>query len=142
MSATNRIRIAPQLRRRIEEHGERGYPLESCGLLIGRAGPGETVVEGVTHARNLNKERAHDRYVLDPRDFLAAQQQATEQGADVVGIWHSHPDHPARPSQTDLDAAWPEYSYVIVSVADGNVRGLRSWRLDGDNFIEERLEYE
>jgi proteasome lid subunit RPN8/RPN11 len=134
------LRLPRSSRLEIEEAARNGYPDEVCGLLIGARRNGETVVERVAAARNLNTERSRDRYVLDPDDFLRADREAAEQGREVVGIWHSHPDHPPRPSRTDLEAAWPAYSYLIVSVAVGRIEALRSWRLADERFEEERLE--
>ena len=134
------LKLRRVLRREIEENASNEYPNESCGLLIGGRNGVETVVESVTAALNLNSERAHDRYVLDPDDFARADRIAAAHDLDVVGIWHSHPDHPAEPSQTDLDAAWPGYSYVIVSVTKGRAGTVRSWRLTNGRFEEERVE--
>lgn len=117
-----------------------GYPLEACGLLVGRLTDGRTEVTRVVQARNLNEERAHDRFEVDPRDFLTADEQARADGLEIVGVWHSHPDHPARPSETDRAAAWDGWSYVIVSVTRDGIADLRSWRLREQQFIEEQIE--
>lgn len=93
----------------------------------------------VREARNLDTARARDRYELDPADHLAAEELARSAGLDVIGIWHSHPDHPAVPSESDQAQAWHGWSYLIVSVAAGTVRELRSWRLAGPSFEEEEL---
>ena len=94
----------------------------------------------IVKARNLNVERAHDRFELDPKDFVTADAQARRDGLEIVGIWHSHPDHPARPSETDRAKAWEGYSYVIASVTNEGVVELRSWRLDDGRFLEERID--
>jgi proteasome lid subunit RPN8/RPN11 len=114
-----------------------GYPEETCGLLVGRTARGRTEVHRAARAKNLNRERARDRYDLDPADFLAADLQARAEGLEIVGIWHSHPDHPAQPSETDRAAAWEGWSYVIVEVTARGVAALRSWRLEGQAFVEE-----
>ena len=114
-----------------------GYPEEICGLLLGRNALGRTETARAIRARNRNRERARDRYDLDPNDFLAADLAARAEGLEIVGIWHSHPDHPARPSETDRDAAWEGWSYVIVEVTVSGVSALRSWRLVGREFVEE-----
>jgi proteasome lid subunit RPN8/RPN11 len=115
-----------------------GYPDESCGLLIGRRSTEpDTLVEDVVQARNVNVERPGDRYELDPDAFAAADRAARERGLEIVGIWHSHPDHPAVPSATDRDRAWTGWSYLIASVGRGGVAELRSWRLHGEAFAEE-----
>jgi proteasome lid subunit RPN8/RPN11 len=116
-----------------------GYPEETCGLLLGRRSGAERVVVQVRQARNLNRERAQDRYELDPEDYLAADRDARAEGLDVVGIWHSHPDHPAKPSATDLASAWPGWSYLIVAIGRAGVRDIRCWGLNGDDFQEEEI---
>lgn len=119
-----------------------GYPHEVCGLLIGRATGSGVEVDRATTARNLAVDRLADRYELDPDDFRRADAAARRDGLDVVGIWHTHPDHPARPSQTDRDAAWPGYSYLIVSVGEAGVAERRAWLLDDDTFVEQEVEAE
>lgn len=128
-----------ELRRDLEATVRRGYPHETCGLLVGRPGaPGATVTR-VAQARNLNTVRARDRYELDPDDFMKADQAARADGLEIVGIWHSHPDHPARPSETDRAAAWEGWSYVILSVSATGVEDFRSWRLERETFREEPM---
>ena len=116
------------------------YPHEACCLLIGREAGGRTLVERVASCRNLAVDRLGDRYLLDPDDFRAADEAARREGLDIVGIWHTHPDHPARPSETDLEAAWPVYSYLIVSVTSAGVTERRAWRLEDERFIEQEIE--
>lgn len=123
------------LRQRVRD----GFPLEVCGLLIGRLDGDDVVVDRLRDARNLNEERAHDRFELAPEDFLAADREARDAGLDVVGIWHSHPSHPAIPSVTDLEAAWEGYSYLIIRVDQEGATDFRSWRLQGDRFQEEKV---
>ncbi len=125
------------VRRDLETWIGGGYPEETCGLLIGRSHLGRTEAARATHARNLARERARDRYDLDPQDYLAADVAAREAGLEIVGVWHSHPDHPAEPSETDRMAAWEGWSYVIVEVTQAGARTLRSWRLSGERFVEE-----
>jgi proteasome lid subunit RPN8/RPN11 len=118
-----------------------GYPNESCGLLVGRGHDGACAVVRLRRARNLNTERARDRYELDPADYLAAEREAETAGLGVVGIWHTHPDHPARPSATDREWAWPGWSYLILSVGRDGVTEMRSWRLAGGEFAEEDIRH-
>jgi proteasome lid subunit RPN8/RPN11 len=129
--------LEPALRTRLEGLASAGYPEETCGLLLGRCTENRVNVFELVAARNLNRERAQDRYELDPQAFLAADRQAREHGWEVVGVWHTHPDHPARPSATDRAAAWEGWSYVILSVDPNGVVDLRSWRLHAGDFIEE-----
>lgn len=116
-----------------------GYPEETCGLLVGRNHLGRTEIARATQAQNLNRERARDRYELDPQDFLAADLAAREASLEIVGIWHSHPDHPAEPSETDRAAAWEGWSYLIVEVTRTGVAAVRSWRLADERFHEEPI---
>jgi len=115
------------------------YPNEACGLLIGQRDGARHQVAAMREARNLNRERACDRYELDPADYLAAELSARDAGQEIVGIWHTHPDHPARPSETDRAAAWPNWSYLILSVDAAKVAAVTSWRLDGEVFVEEEI---
>jgi proteasome lid subunit RPN8/RPN11 len=117
-----------------------GYPNEACGLLVGRNGGGSARIVRIHRARNLALARLRDRYTLDPESFLAADDEARRDGLDIVGIWHTHPDHPARPSATDRDAAWPGYTYLILSVHPGGVGAITAWRLEGNAFVEQPIE--
>jgi proteasome lid subunit RPN8/RPN11 len=119
-----------------------GYPFEICGLLIGRLHGQEVETVRVTRGRNLVQERRRDRYLLDPDDFLAADRQAQAEGLEIVGFWHTHPDHPARPSQVDLEAAWEGYSYVIIATMATGAVELRSWRLQGGRFVQQIVHQE
>lgn len=134
------------LRSRIAAWAAKGHPRETCGVLIGRASSDDrerNEVVDVHAARNLEVERARERFELDPADFLAADAHARALGLDVVGVWHSHVDHPARPSESDrasaIDAIAREWSYVVVGVRASGVDELRSWRLDGERFVEEEV---
>jgi proteasome lid subunit RPN8/RPN11 len=134
------LRLPRRLRRELDAIARGGYPHEVCGLLVGRDGPGGTTIDRITEARNLAVDRLADRYVLDPDAFVAADREARAAGLDIVGVWHTHPDHPARPSPTDRDAAWPGYTYLILSVRSGEVADATAWRLDGDAFAEQPIE--
>ena len=120
---------------------EAAYPYEGCGVLVGT--PGE--VTEVRPGRNLRgpEDRARDRYVLDPGDILRAERDADLAGLEVVGFWHTHPDHPSRASRYDADHAWPDYLYVIVSVVQGKAAAEQGWVLaseDPREFREEPLD--
>ncbi|MGH8726623.1 MAG: Mov34/MPN/PAD-1 family protein [Burkholderiales bacterium] len=127
-------------RAEIEAWASKGYPNETCGLLIGERNGSAIEVKEVVAARNLNGERAADRFELDPKDFLAADEKARRDGLELVGCWHSHPDHPARPSPTDREFAWPGWSYIIASVGRDGVAELRSFYFDADQFSEQLIE--
>jgi proteasome lid subunit RPN8/RPN11 len=131
--------LPSEVRAEIEGWIRAGYPEETCGLLIGRHHNGRTETARATQAKNLNRQRARDRYELDPADFLAADLGARESGLEIVGVWHSHPDHPAEPSETDRAAAWEGWSYVIVEVTRAGVAAVRSWRLQDERFHEEPI---
>jgi proteasome lid subunit RPN8/RPN11 len=128
----------------IDRHGEATFPEECCGFLIGRASGETTVVERVLPVENERQDSRHNRYVIEPETVLKAHKEARAAGADVVGYYHSHPDHPSRPSDFDREHAWPGLSYLIVSVMKGRVADARSWRLadDRERFEEEVLEKE
>ena len=133
------FRLHADAERMMREHAAAAYPFECCGALIGR--PTDDGVD-IVEARpldNITDEGPRRRFRISSADYLAAERHAVAAGADLVGFYHSHPDHPARPSQYDLDHAWPNLSYIIVAVADGTPRELHSWRLRQDRtaFEEE-----
>jgi len=129
--------LEKSLRTAIREHGEEGYPDEICGAMLGTFKEDRIHVSEVHRLENLREENTERRYEVTPQDQLMARRRADEQGLDVVGFYHSHPDHPARPSQYDLDHAWPRYLYVIVSIREGTAETLNAWQLseDGDEFV-------
>jgi proteasome lid subunit RPN8/RPN11 len=138
----NRLMILPRHLQTITRHGEGSYPEECCGFLIGRSDGGTTVVERVLSVGNERQESRHNRYLISPETVLAANKEARSLGFDVVGYYHSHPDHPARPSEFDRDHAWPGLSYLIISVQGGKLADTRSWRLsdDRERFEEEAVD--
>jgi proteasome lid subunit RPN8/RPN11 len=124
-----KIRVPRELWARVRRQLEAGYPHEHCGILVGRAIGGDVVVEAIREARNLVTDRAADRYEIDPRDQLAAERDLAVDGRAVVGYYHSHPDHPARPSETDRVNAWPHAVYVIVAIEKGCAAAATAWML-------------
>jgi proteasome lid subunit RPN8/RPN11 len=116
----------------IRSHAARSYPEECCGFLLGQAREAATEVAQVMAAQNEREDSRHNRYVIPPESVLAAHKQARAQGLSVVGYYHSHPDHPAEPSEFDREHAWPGLSYLIVAVAGGQPVDARSWRLRDD----------
>lgn len=118
----------------IRQHGADAYPEEGCGFLLGTVtDDGENRVVVARRAANRQSEDRTHRYQLTADDYREADEAARKQGLDVVGIYHSHPDHPAQPSKTDLDeATFPGYTYVIVSVHDGSPKELTAWSLAPD----------
>lgn len=143
----------------IRQHGAREYPSECCGVLLGSAKGSEKVVRDVVPLRNLRhdperaqeilpldqpgRESERNRFLIDPLEQLRVEKDARARGLEVLGYYHSHPDHPARPSEYDREHAWPWYSYIIVSVNAGEAADLTSWSLVGDRtrFEEEVLEF-
>lgn len=127
----------------IEKHGEREYPFECCGLLVGSfAEDGEKTVFEIFPIENARETEArHNRSLITPLDLMRGERYAREKKLDVVGNYHSHPDHPARPSQFDLDHALPVWSYIIVSIEKGKAVDLRSWEMQADRskFNEEQV---
>jgi len=119
---------------RIRQHGTEVYPEEGCGFLLGSVtDDGENRGTDVYPVANRTHTDRTRRYELTADDYRAADEAAREQGLDVVGVYHSHPDHPARPSETDLEeATFPGYSYVIVSVHDGTPHDVTAWTLAPD----------
>ena len=123
----------------IQAHGADGYPNEICGFMLGPKGDGE--VTEVRPARNLIVERARDRYEIDPRDHIRVQREADAAGLDIVGYYHSHPDHPAQASRFDTERAWAGYVYLIISVQDGEPVDANAFVADQDGgpFRQEPL---
>ena len=126
--------------KQIEAHGERTFPYECGGMLIGRFENGEkTVVELLPMENAMAETEQHNRVLILPKDVLRAERYARSRKLDVIGYYHSHPDHPAVPSQFDLDHALPVWTYIIVSVRDGKAADVRAWEMEHDRskFNEE-----
>lgn len=138
----NRLTLSPGDLEAVRRHAETSYPDECCGFLIGTTDGTSTAVERVLSAGNERQESRHNRYLISPETVLAAHKEARTLGLDVIGYYHSHPDHPARPSEFDREHAWPGLSYLIVSVEKGRQVDARSWRLSDqrDAFTEETLD--
>jgi proteasome lid subunit RPN8/RPN11 len=142
------LRIRKDSLKAITDHGARDYPSECCGILLGRVDGGQKVVTEVVPLRNLRhepqrgqeilpldepgQESERNRFLIDPRDQLRVEKDARARHLDVLGYYHSHPDHPARPSRYDQEHAWPWYSYVILSVEQGVAGDLNCWVLAED----------
>lgn len=114
----------------IRAHGADAYPEEGCGFLLGTTTEGGNRVQRIRRVANRHPENRERRYQITPEDYREAQKDAEASGLDIVGFYHSHPDHPAEPSETDLaEATFPGYTYVIVSVHDGTPENLTAWSL-------------
>jgi proteasome lid subunit RPN8/RPN11 len=146
MSDPIRVWIRAELAGKIRQHGEETYPHECCGALLGRdaisAGRPEREILELYPLVNRREDSPRNRFSVAPRDVMDADRAAEAQGLDVVGWYHSHPDHPARPSEYDREHAWPWYSYIIVSVLKGAAGEMTSWRLQDDRagYDKERIE--
>jgi proteasome lid subunit RPN8/RPN11 len=132
---------------RIQEHGERAYPEEGAGFLLGldNIDNRARTVMGIVTLQNAREAGARgNRYLITPEDYLHAELQAEEQGLELIGVFHSHPDHPDVPSDFDREWAQPQFSYLITRVIGGTAKGSRSWRLadDREKFIEEAIQIE
>jgi proteasome lid subunit RPN8/RPN11 len=140
----SRLVIRPGDLEAIGRHGEATFPEECCGFLLGHVREETTVVERLLPVENERPDSRHNRYVIEPETVLKVHKEASAANADIVGYYHSHPDHPARPSDFDREHAWPGLSYLIVSVMKGRVADARCWRLvdDRERFEEEILEKE
>jgi proteasome lid subunit RPN8/RPN11 len=126
------LTISRELLESIREHGKTAYPNECCGVLLGRIeNSGKSVVK-LRPMENAREDSPRNRYLISPRDLLEAEKAARALGLDIVGVYHSHPDHPARPSEFDREHAFPWYSYIIVSVHGGEPLDLTSWTLRDD----------
>jgi proteasome lid subunit RPN8/RPN11 len=136
------LRLRAKHTEQIHAHLCRAYPEEGCGVLLGREAGRTRVIERVLLLDNRHEDARHHRFLIAPEQFLAAEREGREAGLEVLGFFHSHPDHPASPSAFDLEHAWPYYSYLIVSVERGRVADARSWRLAADRsrFEPETLE--
>ncbi len=138
------IFLSEELIEQIKKHGERDYPHECGGMLIGHfdAEKGKTVVELMPMENASEESTRHNRVLIVPKDVLRAERYAREKKLDVVGYYHSHPDDKAVPSQFDLDHALPVWSYIIVSVLQGKAADLRSWKMENDRskFNEEKID--
>jgi len=130
----------------LRAHGEETYPHECCGVLLGKNEGGNNRVRGLVRAGNTRTDSAHNRYNIAPVELIRIQRQARERGLDIVGFYHSHPDHPAQWSVTDFqEAHWLGCSYVITSVERGAAKITNSFLLTGteeDNkkFLDESIE--
>jgi proteasome lid subunit RPN8/RPN11 len=155
MSSAPTVWISGHLAEKIRAHGKETYPHECCGALLGRgadaAARTDSEKDAIAPEReilslfplvNRRDDSPRNRFSVTSEDVLAAERAAREQGLEVVGWYHSHPDHPARPSQYDRDHAWPWYSYIIVSVQSGAPQEMTSWRLNDDRqeFFPEGIE--
>jgi len=136
------IRLSERQMAQIIEHCEQAYPNEGCGVLLGRMDKERKTVVDVFPTGNARESEAqHNRYLIPIEDMMHSEELADERNLEVVGYFHSHPDHPAKPSVFDREHAWPVTSYLITSVKQGQAQQTRSWVLRDDRsaFDEETM---
>ena len=136
------IELNEQQLTEMREHAQRDYPFECCGLMLGRFADGRKVMAQTYPISNAREEEAkRNRFLIRPEELMRGEKYARENGFEVVGFYHSHPDDRAVPSQYDLEHAWPTYSYIVVSVEKGQAVDLRSWEMESDRsrFNEEEI---
>jgi proteasome lid subunit RPN8/RPN11 len=133
--------LPEQIFLQIRRHGEETYPHECCGFLFGRQDDGTRVIAEIRQQPNERTESRQNRFLITPGQFRDAERAARNAGLSMVGIYHSHPDSPARPSEYDRDHAWPWYSYLIVSVGKGAAGESYVWELNEDRsgFVAQEL---
>jgi proteasome lid subunit RPN8/RPN11 len=142
------LQLSAEQVKSIHSHATREYPSECCGMLLGRANGDFKEVAEVVPLQNLRHdstraqellplddpghESEKNRFLIDPLEQMRVEREARQRGLDVLGYYHSHPDHPSRPSNYDRDHAWPWYSYIILSVEQGEAAEMTSWVLSED----------
>ena len=134
------MKLTPEALAEVQAHGEEGYPYEICGVLIAKKG--ERHVSETRRIRNTVMDRAHDRYEMDALEHIRAQRETDDAGKEIVGYYHSHPDHPAQPSVFDADRSWAGMVYLIISVEKGRMVDQNTFvpEKDGGPYREEPLE--
>ena len=147
------IELTLEHQKRIEQHGVEAYPNECCGFLLGREENGARLVVDVAPIQNVwqsmennpyetrPEDSTRNRSLVDPKDYLRIDREARQRGLDIISFYHSHPDHPARPSEFDRRHALPFLIYVILAVEQGIPREMTAWLLseDGARFLPEEL---
>ena len=127
--------LSEELAQDLRRHGETAYPEEGAGLILGRDEGDRRLAVQLLPLPNRSPDGARRRrYWIDPRDVMEAETQAEREGLDILGVFHSHPDHPAEPSETDREGALPWYVYVITSVRNGSAMESTGWRLADDRL--------
>lgn len=137
-----KITIPGNILKQIHHHGESAYPEEGAGLMLGTTDNGDREVKDLLFLDNAREDGArHNRYLITAEDMLRGEEEAERSGLSIVGIFHSHPDHPNIPSEFDREYAIPWYSYLITSVKEGRALESKSWRLkeDRSGFDPEEL---
>jgi proteasome lid subunit RPN8/RPN11 len=134
------LRISQTLYDALRAHGEETYPQECCGVLLGQADGDTRTVRSTARAGNTRTDSAHNRYNIDPKDLIRIQREGRNRGQDIIGFYHSHPDHPAQWSQTDFaEAHWFGCSYVITSVEKAKATTTNSFELTGTDEVDKEF---
>jgi proteasome lid subunit RPN8/RPN11 len=137
------LKVSQQLYDAMRQHGEETYPHECCGVLLGKSADSVNEVEEAVRAGNTRTDSAHNRYQIAPQELVKIQRLGRERGLDIVGFYHSHPDHPAQWSQTDFaEAHWLGCSYVITAIEKGAARQTNSFFLAGTTEEDKSFENE
>ena len=137
------LQVSEDIYRAMREHGEQAYPHECCGVLLGHAQNGANQAERLVRAGNTRTDSAHNRYSISPIELIRIQREGRAEGFDIVGFYHSHPDHPAQWSPTDFaEAHWLGCSYVITAVAQGRAEATNSFYLEGTSEDDKRFAQE
>ena len=135
------INISKKIENAFINHGEKEYPHECCGFIIGNFKGNDSFGLKYLPAANIKEENRERRFLIDPQAYQKAEDEADAQGLSVISIVHSHPDHPDKPSEFDRNHAWPGFSYIIISIQNGKAKSYKSWQLQQDrkSFIEEKI---
>ena len=136
------LRISNEILARIHRNGQKAYPEEGAGFLLGSDGDARSVTEIFALPNSREDAARHNRYLITPEDYLKAELTADRLGLSLIGVFHSHTDHPNRPSEYDREWAQPFFSYIITSVNNGEAVESRSWKLleDRTQFTEEKIQ--
>lgn len=133
-----RLHLSPEIMSLIESHGQDHYPEEAAGLILGRVeGADRVACEILTMENTFDESQRATRYQIDPRAMIEAEREADSRGLELLGVFHSHPDHPARPSEFDREMALPWFIYLITRIQTGEAQESRGWQL-----VEDRGHFE
>jgi proteasome lid subunit RPN8/RPN11 len=134
------LKVSEEANKVMQQDAEATYPNECCGFFYGQEGDDRTVTEAIP-VQNSKEGDQRRRFEISPLDYMKAERYAAENGLSLLGVYHSHPDHPVRPSEHDLKQAVPYFSYIIYSIRDGKMADVTSWRLNkaGKEFEEEKI---
>ena len=134
------IQLQESIKQEIDQHGVETYPHECCGFLFGTESDEKREITSILKASNHHEGNHRRRFRIDPKEYMKAESFAEKNNMDFLGIYHSHPDHPSLPSEHDRKQAMPFFSYIIVSIKNGNSDTVQSWRLNSEfQFEEEKI---